>query len=156
MITKELISFALSNEIIELDNIPMKEIVRVSVMNPEETTDGQAQSILQIDTALHGRNSGRSYYLRSTTEKPIVQLLEELRKLAAEARFRAEAATLMLRTQAKVNRFYNSYGFQTTVAFLIAAVSLFLHKLRIDRSIETIKIVSPPVYLYAGHLLSNP
>ena len=111
MITKDLISFAMPNDTIEVDSIPMNEILHVTIMSSEETSlqfadaashEHFSSSILQIDTAPNGRNFGRMYYLRSRDNESVKPLRDELRTLNKDARYRAETATLWRRAQSKV------------------------------------------------------
>lgn len=126
VITKEVVSFAFVDEEAQIDHIPFAEITNIKEMlDAGEDTgedEGMYAHVMQIATRDEGYNSGRIYYLSTSSKDELDQLMKELRAKAKYARRNAEARTGFQRLQLKVRRRYESGIFQGLMAILIAGV----------------------------------
>ena len=76
----------------------------------------------QIRTLTDGFNSGRTYYLHSTSAKECTEVVEILRNLVDIARKRAENESKFRESQKWLRAVYNSNIFQFCSSFLIILV----------------------------------
>ena len=130
IITKEIISFAFTDgSENQIDHIPFAEVDFVKEM---EDIAGDKRKVhddrfrLQIATVANGYNSGRAYYLSTTTQTQLDELIEKMSKNAKAARIRAEAKTVFRKLQLKIRIRYESNHFQGWMALMIGAVSAIL------------------------------
>ena len=127
VITNDVVSFAFVDEEAQIDHIPFAEISNVKEMVDagEDTSDdeGMFSHVMQIATRDDGYNSGRIYYLSTSSKDQLDELMKELRTKAKKARMHAEARTGFQRLQQKVRRRYESGIFQGLMALLIAGVN---------------------------------
>ncbi len=129
MVTKDIISFAFVADENQIDYIPLEEIEFIKEMkdiaNPSDaggTSDHEDRHRLQIATVLTGHNSGRAYYLATSSKAGLDDLMDKLTKNAKSARKRAGAKTLFRMLQLKVRKRYESSIVQTLMALMIGAV----------------------------------
>jgi hypothetical protein len=127
--TKDIISFAFVADENQIDYIPLEEIEFVKEMkdiaNPSDaggTSDHDDRHRLQIATVLTGHNSGRAYYLATSSKAGMEELLGKITKSAKAARKRAGAKTLFRMLQLKVRKRYESNIVQALMALMIGAV----------------------------------
>ena len=152
VITKDVISFAFVDEDAQIDYIPFAEILHVKEMadagDDAEEDEGKYSHVMQIATRDDGYNSGRIYYLSTSSKEELDLLITELQSKAKKARMQAEAHTWFQMLQLKVRIRYESSIFQGLMALLIAAVNphSLLH-LFFPTSLYTFKIL---------HVLSAP
>ena len=152
VLTRELIVFAFADQDLEIDRVPLAEVLFLKEfkgMSGEEGGSMRRSStrMLQIATDQHGFNSGRTYYLRVDGDA-LDEMVKTWSKLARKARRRAEARTLFEKVQREVRRAYDSSVFQTLVALMIAAVRL--------RSTPPPLTTAPPAQLAPRLLAPHP
>ena len=134
VLTKDAMHFAFRKMDLEVDNIPLSEIMNISETTEKNAdcgsdvfsslvfgcTEGETQSF-QISTQIGGHNSGRTYYLRIRSNTN--ELFSDIKRLSKIARKRAEARTLLQRAQLRVRKFYESDPVQAVSKILIGFVS---------------------------------
>ena len=123
---------------LEIDNIPLAEIISLSSLTENEVDCGtdffsslrsedlkSEMQIVQIKTEQGGHNSGRTYYVKMSndTEFSVDMLVSDIKRHAKAARKRAEARTFLQRAQLRVRRFYESLPVQAVSLLLIGMVS---------------------------------
>ena len=77
---------------------------------------------LQIQTIEDGFNSGRTYYLRASSENVCKNTVRELTSLSIKARLSAQSRSKWMKYQLRVCTVYNSLPFQTIVCLTIFTV----------------------------------
>ena len=134
VVTSEKISFALANDEIEMDFIPLHEVTKLEILYSSEVMGGSVENnggsqdpkvfdtAFQIATSPDGYNSGRTYYLRAESTQERHQILQAWQRLAQEAAHIMEGKTRFRRIQDSVRRVYLSNLFQGFAAALIIAV----------------------------------
>ena len=80
------------------------------------------QNSFQIRTLVDGYNSGRTYYLKASSEDECAEVVKLLRSAAKTARKIKEAKTRFEKSQERVRVVYQSTIIQTIVAAMIVAV----------------------------------
>jgi hypothetical protein len=85
-------------------------------------SSGRGDVSFQIRTLTDGFNSGRTYYLHSTSAKECTEVVEILRNLVDIARKRAENESKFRESQKWLRAVYNSNIFQFCSSFLIILV----------------------------------
>ena len=129
VITKECIAFAFVGKDEEIDRIPLEGVDYIKsgddlVANVDIDMEGEHHYILQIATNPDGHNSGRSYYLRTSSKDTYNEIFPLLTKFARVARERAQASTHFRRAQLRVRNIYQHIVCQSIVASIITGVSL--------------------------------
>jgi hypothetical protein len=100
-------------------------VVGIPTIIEAESDDGhRTLSALHISTRIDGFNTGRPYYLSTSSPEERNRLGTLLKELAQTARSRAEARTLFKKVQLAVRKRYNSPYVQYFFAGLIVAVCL--------------------------------
>jgi hypothetical protein len=132
VLTKEAAHFAFQGEDLEVDHIPLAEIVMINATKDSdlgaelkdkglESTD--TDHTIHITTEPGGHNSGRSYYFRVDSKTSLERLLQSVRSLAREAKKRQDNHNIFQRTQLRVRRVYESAPSRALILLLIALVS---------------------------------
>ena len=142
VISQECISFAFINEDEEIDRIPFEGIDYVKAHDEfssrmDSSRDLSKQFyVVQVATNPAGHNSGRTYYLRTSSNETYNELVPFLTKHAKAARKRALASTLFQRAQLRVRNVYRHIACQSIRAVIIIGVSTtdqsFLLILKLD------------------------
>ena len=128
VITKECISFAFVNRIEEVDRIPLEGVDYVKAddgaATKSDSPDTSTQNyVLQIATNPESYNSGRTYYLRTTSKETYDEIVPLLSNYAQAARERAIASTVFQRAQLRVRNVYQHVVCQSIFAMIIIGVS---------------------------------
>ena len=93
VITKDVISFAFVDEDAQIDYIPFAEILHVKEMadagDDAEEDEGKYSHVMQIATRDDGYNSGRIYYLSTSSKEELDLLITELQSKAKKAHMAA-------------------------------------------------------------------
>jgi hypothetical protein len=143
----------LPDEDIIRDTIPLTEVVSVEAESATSTADSQlsshsfssrkrlkstttkyklerddshifeASNLIVVSTELDGYNSGRQYQFQSDTQEACSRLVQQLKRMAAEARKREAGKTKFRNSQVRLARIINSIPFQAVITFIILAVS---------------------------------
>ncbi len=108
------------NEIIQ-ENFQKKSLSHPGGGLEHLSSDGFLRT-LRIDTKLEGYNSGRTYYLKISSETEFSRLAIDLAYYVKDAIKRFEAKTGLEKSQAKVRAMFRSPSFQFAAAFFILAV----------------------------------
>ena len=128
VITKDCLSFAFVNHHEEVDRIPLSGIEYIKANEEIGAMDIEVESshehfCLQIATDPDGLNSGRSYYLRTSSKKTYDELFPILVKYTKAARKHAQASTWFQRVQVRVRKIYGRFICQSIFAMIIIGVS---------------------------------
>ena len=133
IVTQEIMSFAFKNGDVEIDHIPLAEIVCIRIIRETDMgtkgsfkmieAESDAPLLLQISTEREGHNSGRTYYMHCECKDTLDALNERVKLNAKAARKRAEARTGFQRVQYRVRKIYKSNISRWTINVLIGAVS---------------------------------
>ena len=129
VLTKDCISFAFINHFQEIDRIPLsgidylKTTDNMETEGQEEQDPSQVHFSLLVATNVEGHNSGRSYYLRTSSKKTYDEFIVLLTKYTKTARDRAQASTFFQRVQLAVRKFYTGLICQSFFALIIIGVS---------------------------------
>ena len=147
IITRSAINFAFAGEETIIDHIPIDEVTYIKEMaetiSDEATNeDSSFAYMMQIATRDDGYNSGRTYYLSTSSRDQLVELISYLTRAAEKARVNAEARTFLSMLQLRIRRWYESRIFQRLMALLIAAVSREHHPQH-NPKCETMADISP-------------
>ncbi len=131
MMTKESVHFAFQGEDLEIDYIPLAEILMINAtkdsdlgaeLNDKSPESADVEHTIHITTEPGGHNSGRSYYLRTDTKGSLDHLVQKVRSLAREAKKRRDNHNIFQRTQRRVRRVYESAPARAFIILLIAMV----------------------------------
>ncbi len=104
----------------------MDEIVGVEEIHPDTikiSKDTRDNMGFKITTIPEGYNSGRAYYLDTSSQPNHSQILANLQKFVQIARKKAERKSLVKKYQERIRVLFESIPFQTSSAVLIFAVS---------------------------------
>ena len=129
VLTKDSISFAFVEHNEEIDQIPLSGIDYVK-LNEEllGAVDADLDSshdyfCLQVATDPQGHNSGRSYYMRTSSKAVYDDFSLVLGRLAKAARKRAQASTIIQKAQLRVRKVYGRFICQSIFALIILGVN---------------------------------
>ena len=87
----------------------------------------EASNLIVVSTELDGYNSGRQYQFQSDSQGACTCLVQQLSRLAAEARKREAGKTKFRNSQGRLARVINSIPFQALLTLIILAVSGYYH-----------------------------
>ena len=130
VITKECISFAFVKQNEEIDRVPLADVDYIKASDEfGANTDAEMELsthhfVLQIATNPNGHNSGRSYYLRTSTKETYDEILPLLQFSVKTASKQAQASTNFQRAQRKVRKIYGHVAIQSLFALIIIGVSV--------------------------------
>ena len=128
MLTKECISVAFVNHNEEIDRIPLagieylKKSEEVNAMDIELELSHE-HFCLQITTDPESHNSGRSYYMRTSSKEEYDSFFLSLTKFTKTARKKAQASTVFQKAQLRVRKTYGRFECQCIFALIIIGVS---------------------------------
>ena len=129
VITKECIAFAFVGKDEEVDRIPLdgvdyvKSGDDVGAKMDMELDASMQQYILQVATNPEGHNSGRSYYMRTSSKAVYDDFSLVLGRLTKAARKRAQASTIIQKAQLRVRKVYGRFICQSIFALIILGVN---------------------------------
>ena len=128
--TETAIHFAFLGEELEIDHIPLAEIMQIAEMKGSNICQGieevddlnsENKTAIHIATEQAGNNSGRDYYLQSCS-KELEGILVILRTLSREAKKHCDNHSIFQRAQKKVKRLYEATPTQAFICLLFAMV----------------------------------
>ena len=129
-LTKNAVHLAFEGEELEIDHIPLAEIVAVNEIREMDIVDSleletgnemdEANAYI-ISTEQGGHNSGREYYIRPQA-KDCENLIKKLTLLSHEAKIRRENKNVIQRAQLRVLTIYESVPAQALVVFTMTLV----------------------------------
>ena len=161
VITKDCLSFAFVNHHEEVDRIPLSGIEYIKANEEIGAMDIEVESshehfCLQIATDPDGLNSGRSYYMRTSSQKTYDDLFPTLVKYTKAARKQAQASTLFQRVQVRVRKFYARFICQAIFAMIIIGVSAATCRQFFPLSFRAIQVFSRGPDFSAHRVSSAP
>ncbi len=129
ILTKDLIAIGRIDDESEtmLDAIPLEDVdsVREMLARDDAQLDkgsGNYLNAFMINTVPDGHNSGRTYYVQTSTSESYTTLTQKLQVNSKRARKRAEFNTRFSKSQYRLRKIFNSGAFQFLSALLIILV----------------------------------
>jgi hypothetical protein len=132
--TKDVIAFSRPEEDILLDAVPLAEVIGidslkqsdddVSINNFEASVD--FSHAFQIRTKKDGFNSGRKYFIRTSSDEVMTEIVTEISEIAKAVANKLATKSKWAKIQNRVRLVYNSRIFQGVAAFLIIAVKFWV------------------------------
>ncbi len=131
ILTKDLIAIGRMDDDSEtlLDAIPLADVDSVREMLAMddaqlEKENGNYLNAFMITTVPDGHNSGRTYYIQTSTSEAYTMLTRRLQANAKQAHKLAEFNTRFSKSQYRLRKIFQSAPFQFLSALLIVVVSL--------------------------------
>ncbi len=109
-----------------------------STMMIGDSNNVKFKNSFKIRTLIDGYNSGRTYYLKASSDEKCADIVKQLSQSAKAAKKAKEAKTRFERSQERVRDIYHSAPCQSFVACMIVAVCILTASALITRTLPPV------------------